>query len=355
MTSRPRLLSRSRAAVAGLALGLIALGGQANAQSGTAQPGFYPEHFDPMPTQGMNLLNLGASQVLANLKPSFGVFLQYIDNPLELVTENDETVQSRIIKSQVRADVWLALGIADLLDVGLAVPFVLAQDGEDLAIFNRPDQTIDSFSLADIRLIPKIRIIDGEDAGGFGLALQATISFPTGSQEDFTSDGKIRVEPRLILDWTDYDSGFSIVANVGYHVRPKIEVHNLVIDDSLTWGVGVRIPTPAEALKVVASVYGAIPFDDNVDPLTGAATSDLRTTPIELAAALELTVGDFVGELGGGFGLTQGFGAPDFRLFLAAGYVPRCADPDGDNICSSDDQCPDEPEDLDGFEDGDGC
>ncbi|MFT7583118.1 MAG: outer membrane protein OmpA-like peptidoglycan-associated protein, partial [Myxococcota bacterium] len=59
--------------------------------------------------------------------------------------------------------------------------------------------------------------------------------------------------------------------------------------------------------------------------------------------------------VGGGLGLTQGFGSPDFRVFLSFGYVPRCVDNDGDQICNEDDKCPAEPEDFDGFKDDDGC
>jgi outer membrane protein OmpA-like peptidoglycan-associated protein len=35
--------------------------------------------------------------------------------------------------------------------------------------------------------------------------------------------------------------------------------------------------------------------------------------------------------------------------------VEGCPDPDGDGICSNVDECPNEPEDFDGFEDEDGC
>jgi len=71
---------------------------------------------------------------------------------------------------------------------------------------------------------------------------------------------------------------------------------------------------------------------------------------------------------GGGTGIVPDYGAPLFRLFVGAGFYPRPeeerpepapptkpGDRDGDGILDPDDDCPDAPEDMDGFEDEDGC
>ena len=63
-----------------------------------------------------------------------------------------------------------------------------------------------------------------------------------------------------------------------------------------------------------------------------------------------------------------GLGAPDVRLFAGVSYAAgarpigwtaiereAAIDRDGDGLAGDDDKCPDEPEDLDGFQDGDGC
>ncbi len=54
-----------------------------------------------------------------------------------------------------------------------------------------------------------------------------------------------------------------------------------------------------------------------------------------------------------GFGLEFPIGAPQKRV--AAIVAPKPLDSDGDGIPDSVDQCPDRPEDFDGFEDADGC
>jgi len=329
--------------------GALSLAGSAVAHA--QEPGFYVERFEPLHAQGINLLNLGTSEVLGHLKPTFGLFVQYIDDPLELIDEGSGDVLSRVIKRQIKTELWFGLGLGDFFDIGLVVPIVLNQAGDDLSIFSRPGEAIGSFALGDLRLVPKFRIINAENAGGFGLGFLVNVAFPTGSADDFTSDGEFRVEPRLLLDWTHADSGFAVVANVGYHWRPRRVVHNLVIDDAITWGAGLRIPTPLTQLKVLASVFGQIPLEDNIDPNTFEPTGDLRSTPIELVGALELSLGDFVTNVGAGFGLTEGYGSPDYRLFLSFGYVPRCPDRDGDGVCDPDDRCPDLP----GPAERDGC
>ena len=318
--------------------------------------GFYPEHFEPLPSQGLNLLNLGASRVLGSLEPSAGLFFQYLDDPLQLVSDNAaQHVVSRLITHQLKADLWIAMGFANVIDVGVVLPLVLNQAGQDLAIFSRPGQTVDAVAMGDVRIVPKLELVDPEAASGFGLAVLFTLSLPTGSEAGFSSDGAVRFEPRVVFDWTDGASGFSVVGNLGYHFRPKTTFNNLVVDDAVTWGAGVRVPTPLDALTVLGTVFGSVPLSQDIDPATGSARSDGRATPVELDAGLELTLGDFVAQGGVGVGLTQGFGAPDFRLFLSAGYVPRCIDNDHDGICNGEDACKNEPEDFDGFQDGDGC
>jgi outer membrane protein OmpA-like peptidoglycan-associated protein len=62
---------------------------------------------------------------------------------------------------------------------------------------------------------------------------------------------------------------------------------------------------------------------------------------------------------GAGTGLVAGLGAPDIRLFGLISYawegIPPVYDRDHDGIIDERDKCPDNPEDLDSFQDEDGC
>ncbi len=58
-----------------------------------------------------------------------------------------------------------------------------------------------------------------------------------------------------------------------------------------------------------------------------------------------------------GFGLLPGYGSPKMRVFARAGYYmgERIDDADDDGIEDKKDKCPNEAEDIDGFQDEDGC
>jgi outer membrane protein OmpA-like peptidoglycan-associated protein len=61
----------------------------------------------------------------------------------------------------------------------------------------------------------------------------------------------------------------------------------------------------------------------------------------------------------GSTGVTPGYGAPDWRFGGVIGFTmpekPEVGDRDGDGIPDDVDECPNDPEDFDGFQDEDGC
>ena len=84
---------------------------------------------------------------------------------------------------------------------------------------------------------------------------------------------------------------------------------------------------------------------------------DPAHSPLELLASVEYRFDFGLAIRGGvGKGLTPGFGSTDFRAFVGASWaVFRPIDRDRDGIPDPDDACRREPEDLDGWEDADGC
>ena len=63
--------------------------------------------------------------------------------------------------------------------------------------------------------------------------------------------------------------------------------------------------------------------------------------------------------VGGGTAVIGGVGAPDFRVFagvtVAPSFDPNARDTDNDGIADGTDKCAKDAEDMDGFEDEDGC
>jgi outer membrane protein OmpA-like peptidoglycan-associated protein len=119
---------------------------------------------------------------------------------------------------------------------------------------------------------------------------------------------------------------------------------------ALVWGAGAAFGVVPRALDVVVEYYGHMLI----------TKPDIRHTPMEGSAGLKIFVerNSYL-FLGGGFGgvkgLERGYAAPSWRIFAAFIFEPSIGDKDGDALKDDVDQCPDDPEDKDGFEDLDGC
>ena len=330
---------------------LLALPGTALAQE---RADYVVEQFEPLPNQGTNILNIGKTEVLPHLKPSFGFVFHFQDDPYQVVYEADlGRVHQRLLDYVLKGEFWASVGFFDYLDVGLVMPLILSQNA------GMPDATspggptfataLNSFTTADMRIVPKLKILDAADFSGFGLAFLLTISLPTGDADSYASEGHVRIEPRLVLDFAT-DGGFVVAANVAFQPRGSRRVLNFENTDAFRWGLGLEVPLVKD-LALIGSLYGTMAI--------GADASASRTNPVEALGGVQFWIAkNWVGNIGAGSGLTDGVGAPDFRAFLSIGYTPRSPkenDADHDGILDDRDKCPLEPEDKDGFEDLDGC
>ena len=313
---------------------------------------FQVEQFEPLHAQGTNALNLAKSEVLNELTPSFGVFVHYVDDPLELVDE-DGVTQARVVGSQLKAELWAALGLFGIADLGLVMPLVLTQSGDASSFFE--NAAISGFTTSDLRIVPKLRVLDPESAAGVGIALMGTVWVPTGDDGSFNSEGTVRGEPRLVVDYTIADV-VVLFANAGFQFRPTTQARNYTSGDTVRWGAGVDAALGG-GVSAIATIFGASGIEAGRNPVDLATTAaNDRAHPIEADLAFQYALpANLVASLGGGLGLNSSVGAPDYRVFASFGYTPRVVDTDGDGLLDPDDGCPEEPEDVDDFEDSDGC
>jgi OmpA-OmpF porin, OOP family len=86
------------------------------------------------------------------------------------------------------------------------------------------------------------------------------------------------------------------------------------------------------------------------------STQYVDVNPSELDVGMRVGLPKmFTATFGGGTGINRAIGAPRFRAFLAISWAPDFRDRDADGVYDEEDQCPDSPEDMDGFRDADGC
>lgn len=321
---------------------------------------FQVEQFEPLPSQGYNILNVATSDVLPSFKPSAGLFFHYVNDPIQVVPVTTGDVDQggkRLIANQLKAELLASVGILNRAEVGLAMPLVVWQSGDDLGSFGKPDASVEGFATGDLRVIPKLRLLHPARSGGFGAAFLLPIYVPVGDTETFNSDGKVRVEPRLALDWR-HEAGLVVSANVAYQLlRAETIAQNYTSANMFRWALGAQLPSGVESMRIITSLHGSISSADARTVVTSGGNERFdRSKPVELDGGLLFFLPfDLTVSVGGGAGLTAGVGAPDFRVFASLGYASRAVDSDGDGILDVDDQCPLDPEDFDGYQDEDGC
>ena len=123
---------------------------------------------------------------------------------------------------------------------------------------------------------------------------------------------------------------------------PNFEYNNLV-----TGGVGLayRILEPVD---LVAETYAT--------QLVGGNSSSGVKLSDEVIGGIKVFVErNSYFMIGGGVRTTDGFQAADQRAVIGFIFEPSIGDRDGDGYKDDVDQCPDDPEDFDGFQDADGC
>ena len=300
-------------------------------------------------------------RVVGHLVPNVGLTFDY---GRELLVARDPVTGDALggeslVAGRLSAHLTAALGLWERAEIGLRLPVTLQQTGsfEGLGGSGAPKSTV----LGDLALAGKVRLLG---PGGFepGLRLAATLalSLPTGSEEDFAGSGTFAVRPGLVAG---VELGpVSTALGVGYLARGRSQLAGLTVDDEIDAGLAASVAVAPDLLWVMGEVWGRASVQ---------ADSSTSTTPVEADVGLRWAIwGPWLAQLGMGTGLTEGYGTPKLRGILALAYAPRgqtgasevrsvaptmIADQDGDGIPDGIDRCPTQAEDVDKFEDSDGC
>ncbi|MCP4604638.1 MAG: OmpA family protein, partial [Proteobacteria bacterium] len=294
-------------------------------------------------------ISLGDTRDL-KLQGDVGLYLDYQHDPLVLRIKSPDTVIRYVVENQLVGDLLGAFSIMPWLDVGLALPVVLYQNGEGFVDQGSPG----SFSVGDLRLHVKGRLFRTEDKL-FSVSLAPYITFPTGKLVDhFSGSEGVTFVPQVAAGFNFWEHG-GVALDLGYRMVKNEQIADLNLHDELLVRLGGWVPIPIFPQKflAIAEVITATTASDPFD--------DINQWPFEIDLGLRYFPAPWIHvNLGSGFGVTKGYATPDFRIF--AGVVmtiprhqPQPKDTDGDGLLDPDDQCPLEPEDKDGFEDEEGC
>ncbi|WP_437671117.1 OmpA family protein [Sorangium sp. So ce131] len=293
------------------------------------------ERFKPAVTHDAFVVTEGSGVREPQDRWAFGLFLNYARNPL-IVATGDGEVRRQIVSGRLGADLMASVTIAEPFAIGLDVPLFLGQTGEG---------SPSSAGIGDIRLVPKLRLLDDRDSIGLGLV--AELRVPTHSGDFSGGARNVVFWPRLVLDHR-FAPGLRFGVNAGVAIREGTTYANVEAASELTYAaaLGYRFGGIDGKVEIGAEANGGI----------GLKEADLEEAPLEALGYVKINPSDEWEIVAGpGIGALAGYGVPIFRVFAGVKYTPTSHDQDHDGVSDERDQCPDVPEDRDAEYDSDGC
>lgn len=348
-----------------LPLALLAAGGllstAAHAQDAESA-GVDVELFRPA-SDGMGYLSVPSADTLGNLQAEAAFWLNYANDPVILTDANGNRVPATsdadgeagngLIDDRLTGHLLLGMGISRWSSVTVDLPVTLFQDGvvPDTLSSAGGATAITGGGLGDIRVIPKLTALHSED-GPVGLAIVLPVGLPTGDTATLTGEQGVSVAPAVVFEVSDgevrrQEYRWRFAATAGYRVRQAGRVRDVRMGSAATWGIAAGV-APGEIVELMAELHGEV---------GGSRSSQL---PAEGLLGIKLLPTDWTAlHIGGGSALLPGVGAPDYRvvagLSVLPGFDPDDRDSDRDGIPDGTDRCVNDPEDIDDFQDDDGC
>jgi OmpA-OmpF porin, OOP family len=298
------------------------------------------------------LFTVNGTDILGHRDISFGLIVDYAHALLR-------APENLLIEHSFQGTLQFNYGLFNRLVVGVDMPVDLmsgepsgdANGNADVAGWG--PQKLDYQGVAFLAAHAKVRLLKVEQ--GFGLAAGLQIGDGGGgAAENGAADPGFWYWPMIMAERRFGPTGqLRIAVNGGYRGHSPTGTTLALKDGTfadgnlLTYGAGASLRV-LESLDLVAETYGTYLLASNADSavrLSAEAVGGLKVF-VERNSYLMI---------GGGARYTTGFEAADQRGFIGFIFEPSIGDRDGDGIKDDVDQCPDDPEDFDGFKDEDGC
>lgn len=256
--------------------------------------------FQPAPGRGNFITTYGAT-VAAHRAWTAGAVFDYADNLL--VGARGQ----KLLDSRFTVHAMGAITLWKRLDVGAVMP---------LAVLQRGAGDLDGASPGDARLVPKLRgFWIGDDRRGVGGAFVAEVTFPTGDEDRANGDPSLTFVPRIALEAVRW--GWDGALNLGYRVRESSGAGKREVDDEAVIGAAVRTP-PLAGFSATLDLYAfvGVAVDDGLSDVAIPCEALGAVRYVKLPWGLSAW-------LGGGAGVTRGYGGSAFRVLAAVGYESR--------------------------------
>ena len=326
---------------------------------------------------------INGSDILGANDISFGLVLDYGRNLLRTNDERDacggpgesacpnggqslDRGVDALVKNSFQGTFGFNYGIANIGSIGITVPVILMAGNEanEIGATNDTYDTgkLDSQKISTVALQGKLRLTRVDRGPGLAIVVQGGV--PVGdAPRELGADPGGWYWPHVVFENRFGSSKrLKIGLDAGYRghtgKNPKFELDNagrnqlaegkLEGGNLATFGAGIayRVIDP---LDLVVETYGTYLLDGKSDSKQKLSQEFLGGIKLFVERNSYLMMG------GGSRAFMTGYEAADVRMVLGFVFEPSIGDRDGDGYKDDLDQCPDDPEDFDGFRDEDGC
>ena len=294
-------------------------------------------------------LGFQGSGTLGHGRFNLGLTSWYSERPLRVTFSDGSTEQ--VIDHRMTGDLFFEAGLFGRWSLAAELPLVFYQTGET-------SQPVDpgtgrtsftGFFVEDPRITSKVRVFGDKTEetqnrpDGPGLALLLTFPIPVGNASVYAGEGQFSFDAQVVGDFHLLGAGAGALLGWRYRVSSR-DFGVDTLGQELQYGFSLKPPIPpAKDLFGLLELRGTSSFRGrSTNTLEGDIGVRWTKNHVTMTAAF-----------GGGF--VRGLGQPRFRAIVGVAWSPQTDDIDGDGIPDSRDECPRLPEDIDGFEDEDGC
>lgn len=238
----------------------------------------------------------------------FGSMVQYQADPLTLYDAVSDVELGAVVAERATAAFGVSADLTGRFTVDLSLPTAASWQSEV------PEFAGDGFGAGDPALGAQLVVVRTR---AFALGARGAARLPLGRSNAWLGERGVRVQPALLAS---VELGpVTVATDVGTQLRPPIATtEDLSLGSELVWASGARVALPdASRLALSGSV------------LARAGLSDLGAgeTPLELLAGVQVRpTRDLTVDLGGGRGLTEGYGTTNLRLMSAVTWRFRPRD-----------------------------
>jgi uncharacterized repeat protein (TIGR01451 family)/MYXO-CTERM domain-containing protein len=346
-------------ALGGLGLALIAVVAPRTAHAQVKEPANFGVERFQLSSDRDGMFSVESGEVVGHNALTVSLWAGYANDPLVVYQGDHDHRVGSLVANRVDGSLSVSYQPSRWIGLALDLPLVIYQNRPATSgISTQNLDGLNNFGTSDLRISPKLALLHQADHG-VSLALIPTVNVPTRSDGGaYLDDRGFAFIPELALSrhWTGWHFGL----NAGYHMRHRATFLNQTVDDELfaSAALGYQLADRGgPPLAIDVTISGATEARKPFDHFNENALETLAGLTYDLASTVQIFGG-------AGLGLEKGYGIPDWRALAGlrlgfGGHAPPAPPPvldrDGDGIVDSEDKCPDQPEDKDGFEDQDGC